>query len=81
MYPSLKDGDTILCIKPIFQTLKKDDIVVFKRKNEGLMVKKLIKIDSNGYYVKGTTPFSIDSSIFGYLQKEELLYKLLYKFK
>lgn len=79
MYPSLKEGEIIFCIKPFFKPFIIGDIVIFRDKNEGLMVKELTKIDSNGYYVKGTTPYSIDSTIFGYLQKDELIYKMLFK--
>lgn len=79
MYPSLKEGDTIFCMKPLFKTFVKGDIVVFRNEKEGLMIKELTKIDTNGYYVKGTSPYSIDSATFGYLQKEELLYKMLFK--
>ena len=80
MYPFLKNGDTILCIKPFFNWISKDDIVVFDYESEGLMIKQLTKINENGYYVEGTTPYSIDSSIFGYLQKEDILYKMILRF-
>lgn len=79
MYPSLKDGEIIFCIKPFFRTFVIGDIVIFRDKNEGLMVKEVTKINSNGYYVKGTSPYSIDSTVFGYLQEKELLYKMLFK--
>lgn len=79
MYPFLKNGETIFCMKPIFNNLKKNDIVVFSYEKEGLMIKKITRIDENGYYVEGTTPYSIDSSIFGYLKKEEILYKMIFR--
>ncbi|MCP4969513.1 MAG: hypothetical protein GY932_02820 [Arcobacter sp.] len=79
MYPLLKNGQKILCIS-FFSNLYENDIVVFKHKQEGLMIKKIAKIDENGYYVKGTTAFSLDSSVFGYLKKDEILYKMFFKF-
>ena len=57
-----------------------DDIVIFNHEKEGMMVKQVTKINENGYYVEGTTPYSIDSSIFGYLKKKEILYKVLFRF-
>lgn len=80
MYPFLKNGEKILCMKPIFNNLNEDDVVVFNYEQEGLMIKRLTKIDQTGYYVEGTTAYSIDSSIFGYLKKEDILYKMIYKF-
>ncbi len=80
MYPFLKDGDKILCIKPFFNFLKENDIVIFNYEKEGLMIKRLTKINWQGYYVEGTTPYSIDSSIFGYLEKKDILYKMILKF-
>lgn len=79
MYPLLKNGETIFCMKPIFNNLKKSDIVIFNREKEGLMIKKITRIDEHGYYVEGTTPYSVDSSIFGYLKKEEILYKMIFR--
>ncbi len=80
MYPLLKDTQKIFCIKAKFINLKQDDIVVFHHPQEGLMIKYIKSISSDGYYVKGTSAFSIDSSIFGHLKKEDILYKMLFKF-
>lgn len=80
MYPFLKNGQTIFCIKPFFNLFSENDIVVFNHEKEGLMIKKVTRIDEKGFYVEGTTPYSIDSSIFGYLQKEDILYKMVFKF-
>lgn len=80
MYPFLKNGDKVICLSRFFTVLKVNDIVVFKHPKEGLMIKQLTKINWQGYYVEGTTPYSIDSSIFGYLEKKEILYKMVHKF-
>lgn len=78
MYPLLKQGDKLLCMKPL--SISEDDVVVFSHNKEGLMIKKVTRIDENGYFVKGSSPYSIDSSTFGYLRKEDILYKMVYKF-
>lgn len=80
MFPSLKNGDIILCMKPFFGKVFINDIVVFNHKIEGLMIKQITSIDDKGYFLKGSTPYSIDSSIFGYLQKKDILYKMILKF-
>ncbi len=80
MYPLLRHGEKIFCIRPIFTSISLGDVVVFKHKNYGLMVKQITKIDKNTYYVKGTLPNSIDSSVFGYLKKSDFLYKMLFRF-
>lgn len=80
MYPLLKNNQSIFCISSKFFSLKEKDIVVFRHDKEGLMIKEISSINEKGYYLKGTSPFSIDSSIFGYLKKEDILYKMLFKF-
>lgn len=79
MYPLLKDKEKVVCIKPLLP-LSTGDIVVFRHETEGLMIKQLTKVDENGFYVQGTTAYSVDSSIFGYLKKEDILYKMLFKY-
>ena len=81
MYPFFKNKEKVLCLKPFF--LNKvciNDNIIFNHEKEGLMIKQVTKINDNGYYVEGTTPYSLDSSVFGYLTKEEILYKVIYKF-
>ncbi len=80
MYPLLKANQKIFCIKSKFINLKEKDIVVFSHPKEGLMVKQIKSISAKGYYVKGTSAFSIDSSVFGLLQKEDILYRMLFKY-
>lgn len=79
MYPFLKDKERVLCIKPIFSKYKINDIVIFTYK-DALMIKRITKIDDKGYYVEGTNAYSIDSSIFGYLKEEDILFKMIFKF-
>ena len=44
------------------------------------MIKKVTDINENGYFVKGENPSSYDSRDFGELQKEDLLYRVIYHF-
>jgi hypothetical protein len=80
LYPFLKNGQKAFCIRLFyFNNLKINDFVIFKHKTQGLMIKQITKIKNDKYYLKGTSSFSIDSRDFGYLDKEELLYKVLFK--
>jgi phage repressor protein C with HTH and peptisase S24 domain len=78
LYPFLKNGQRVLCVK-IFNFLKLNinDFVVFEKQGYGLMVKQIISIESDGFFVKGTDSHSIDSRDFGLLSKNEIKYKVL----
>lgn len=79
LYPILKEGEVVLCVKLFsFSKIKINDIVVFTQKDNGCMIKKVIKINQHGYFVQGENPDSIDSRNFGELQKKELLYKVIF---
>jgi len=79
LFPLLKEGEVVLCVKLFsFSKIKLNDIVVFKYKDNGSMIKKVKKINENGYFVQGENPDSIDSRNFGELQKKELLYKVIF---
>lgn len=81
LYPLIKEDEVLLCFKLFsFNTIKVNDFVLFKDKTRGFMVKKVTSISDKGYFVKGETPLSYDSRNFGALKKEELLYKVVYKF-
>ena len=81
LFPLLKEGELVLCVKLYtFSKIKINDVVVFKHKNNGSMIKKVKKINENGYFVQGENPDSIDSRNFGELEKKELLYKVIFNF-
>ena len=82
LFPLLKQGQWVLCMQPfLFNKIKINDLVLFHHKYEGIMIKRVDKIESDYYFVKGENAFSIDSRNFGALKREELLYKVIYKFK
>lgn len=81
LFPLLKEGEVVLCMKLFsFSRIKLNDIVVFNNKNNGSMIKRVKMINSNGYFVQGENPDSIDSRNFGELEKKELLYKVVFNF-
>jgi phage repressor protein C with HTH and peptisase S24 domain len=82
MFPILKDGDTVVAIKNFsFLKIKVDDIVVFQLPtHKKLMIKRVVSVHDGLYKVLGESSFSTDSRDFGTLKKEEILYKVLFKF-
>jgi len=81
LYPFYKNGERVVCRKIFSNTkINIDDTVVFEKDNYGDMIKKVKSIKNNQYFVEGTNPHSIDSRNFGTLSKEELKYKVIFKF-
>lgn len=79
LFPLRKSGQRVVCIKLLkFIPINVGDIVIFEKKGYPKMIKRVEKINKNGYFVKGTIADSIDSRDFGYLRREELLYKQLF---
>ncbi|NKQ40358.1 MAG: hypothetical protein HF962_02165 [Sulfurovum sp.] len=80
LYPLYKDGERMFCRRITKNSLLKiNDIVVFKRDNIGLMVKQIASINLNKYELKGTIPYSHDSRNFGYIDRNNILFKALFK--
>jgi len=81
LYPLLKEGERVFCIKVFsFTSLKTSNIVLFHKKPQGLMIKQIKSIEHDQYFVQGTNVDSIDSRDFGTISKKEIQYKLLFKF-
>lgn len=82
MYPLLKEGQRVFCFKAFnFFNLKINDLVVFEKKGYGRMIKQIVSIEKDGFFVKGIGPMSIDSRDFGLLTKKEILYKVVFTIK
>jgi hypothetical protein len=80
LFPLLKEGEVVLCTRVFFfSKIKLNDFILFNHKTEGLMIKKVTNINNGKYFLKGETPFSIDSRNFGELNKNELLFKVIFK--
>lgn len=82
LYPLLKSGQRVLCIKVFsFTRLRVDDLVVFNKKSYGLMIKKITIKKGDSYFVEGTDALSIDSRNFGLIQHCEIKYRVLRNFR
>lgn len=81
LYPDYKDGQRVLCLKVYRKkSLHINDTVVFFKKNYGKMIKKILCIEKEQYFVQGTNPFSVDSRDFGAIDYTEIEYKVLFGF-
>lgn len=80
LYPILKDGQRVVCLKVFsFTQLKPKNIVVFEKEPYGLMIKEIKSIEHDHYFVQGTNADSIDSRDFGAISRNQIKYKLLFK--
>jgi phage repressor protein C with HTH and peptisase S24 domain len=76
LYPYLKDGQRIVCIKVFkFSRIRCGDLIVFAKKPYGLMIKRVERVDNGRFFVQGTDPMSIDSRNFGLIERADIHYK------
>lgn len=80
MEPTFKRGDLILVsgLPYLFSRPKVNDLVVFKHEG-GLLVKRISKISSGNYFVTSDNKkHGMDSRVFGWLSKAQLLGRVIY---
>jgi len=76
LYPFYKDGQRVLCRKVFKNTkIQLNDILIFEKNNHGLVIKRVVSIENNKYFVKGTDAFSVDSRNFGLISHSDVKYK------
>ncbi len=79
--PHLKDGDFVLTSKiPVWlNRTRQGDLIAFNHQEFGVMVKKLDHItpDRRGFFLVGTSPNSIDSRVLGWIDKNDLVGKVI----
>lgn len=81
LYPLYLDGQIIICMKVFtFIKLKTDDTVVFSKQGYGQMIKQIVNIIDNKYFVQGTNIESVDSRDFGPISLENINYKVILHF-
>ena len=79
LFPLFKENEIVFGLSTTFCKLKEGDTVVFVQKNYGLMVKQIKQIDNDNFFLIGTSPSSIDSRNFGFISKQDIFYKILFK--
>ncbi|MGB0780422.1 MAG: S26 family signal peptidase [Candidatus Poseidoniaceae archaeon] len=78
MWPTLKDGDTIKATSYDGQDLHVGDLLVFydPRDSSRVCIKRLIRIEADGYFVEGDNPdptASTDSHNYGLISDDSVI--------
>ena len=78
MWPTLKDGDVMHAVPYDGQDLFVGDLLVFydPRKSSRVCIKRLKRIESDGYFVEGDNPdptASTDSHNFGIILEDSVI--------
>lgn len=87
MSPSLNPGDTVFAspLPYFFSSPRKNDIIICQDpRDKRVLVKRLVGIDNNKYFVAGDNPSSsTDSRTFGLINRRGIIGKVIYisKFK
>lgn len=80
LYPLYLDGQIVICMRVFsFIKLKTDDTVVFSKQGYGRMIKQIIKVVDDKYFLQGTNIESVDSRDFGLIPIEDIGYKVILK--
>lgn len=82
MEPHIKNGEKVLVsvLPYLFKTPRINDIVAFRDKNNKILVKRIVKVNGVRYFVQGDNKHdSLDSRQFGYIDKNMIVGKLIYK--
>ena len=83
--PVYNDGDFVLIAKiPVcIRNLRAGDIVVFNHPEYGQLIKKIVSVSDRGneIFVIGFHENSVDSRIFGAINKKDILGKVIWHIK
>mgnify|MGYP000858392723 CR=1 FL=1 len=80
LYPQYKNGDFVIIARSpfLFGKIKVGDVIAFHHDQYGMMIKKVVKIQGNGYDVRGSMVESIDSRQLGLIPFESVLGKVIW---
>ena len=63
MAPILKSRTNNVVIKPIFEKLKPNDVILCKRDNGAYILHRIIKIKGDKYFLRGDNQYRLDKTI------------------
>jgi len=82
LYPSIREGDFVILSKIpfMFRSARRGDIVAFSHAQYGIMIKRVdwISADRQQLYVLGTHEWSVDSRLFGPIESNAILGKVIW---
>ena len=79
--PKYKEGDFVLVAKiPFLFPIKIGDVIVFRKQPWGTLIKRVETIRQGGhaFWVVGTHPNSTDSRLFGEVEMNEVVGKVIF---
>ena len=82
MEPSFRNGDKVLAsfIPYLFKKLQINDVVVFQDNKNNIFIKRIKKIKDKKFFVAGDNKNdSLDSRSLGYINKYQILGKIIAK--
>lgn len=71
--PEYKEGDFVAIITVPFFSFKPGKTIVFNHPIYGTLIKKIARIDPEGFYVVGNHPESVDSRKLGLIDRQSIL--------
>jgi phage repressor protein C with HTH and peptisase S24 domain len=79
LFPEFRDGDFVVIAKsPLFiKKLIQGDIIAFQHKKYGVLIKKILDVSEQGINVIGNLEESIDSRVFGRIQPDTIIGKVV----
>lgn len=84
MEPALRDGNTVLAssIPYFFSKPMIGDIVVYRSKDKTMFLKRIKEIKNNRYMLLGdNTSDSLDSRKLGWIERKDIVGKVIFKIK
>lgn len=80
MYPTYKANQRLIVVGAVFAKFHtKDVIVFFEPIRKRILVKRITKMQQNKFFVEGDNPSkSTDSNQFGWIDKKNILAKVIY---
>ena len=82
MEPFIKNGESIMAsgLLYLFKDPKIKDIVVFKDKNNKILIKRITKIKNGEYFLEGDNKSdSLDSKQMGLIKRNQIMAKFIIK--
>jgi phage repressor protein C with HTH and peptisase S24 domain len=76
--PVYQEGDFVMLITNPFFSFKRGDTIVFRHAEYGTMIKNIDSIDSDKIQVIGTHAHSVDSRLFGPIERSDVIGKVVW---
>ncbi|PIE68654.1 MAG: peptidase S24 [Deltaproteobacteria bacterium] len=76
MLPELSGGDYVIATR-FFFSLQPHDIIVADHPVYGLLIKRILKVETNGYRLVGDNPSSLSTETMGIIPRHRIIGKVI----